>query len=316
MQGGLIKSITCVAPVGNACGEGAVWDDVSRVLYWCDVTRFLIQRLDPVSRAVESWLFDEPVVALSLCEDPDLLLVALGSKLIWWRPETDERRDHGFVLPDYPNTRLNDGRADPLGNFWVGSMRNNVRSDGELIEASGSEGSLYRVSPNCRVTVWETGIGVPNTLCWSPDRRTFYTGDSARGEIYAYDFNSESGDIGAKRLFHSDTDRGVPDGSAIDVEGHLWNCRFAGRAILRIAPNGRDQQIIEMPVCNITTAAFGGPCLRTLYVTSASILRPQGDRLAGSLWAIETATSGLRENRVKISKKSDRARALNPENTF
>jgi len=297
----LVGPITCVLPVGDACGEAAVWDDTPGVLYWCDVTRFLIHRFDPRARTFESWFFNEPVVALSLSEDPDLMLVALGSKLVWWRPGTDERRDHGFTLPDYPAMRFNDGRTDPLGNFWVGSMRNNIRADGELIEAKGDDGILYRVAPDGKATVWESGIGIPNTLCWSPDARTFYSADSSAGKIFAYDFDPATGDISGKRLFHHDPGRGVPDGSAIDAEGYLWNCRFAGRAIVRIAPDGRVDKVIDMPVGNITTAAFGGANRRTLYVTSASILRTEGDRLAGALWAIETATSGLPENRVKVS---------------
>ena len=311
MPEGLIKSITCVAPVGNACGEGAVWDAHREVVYWCDVTRYLIQRFDPVSRTVEFWMFEEPVVALSLSEEPDLLLVALGSRLIWWNPQTNERRDHGFVLPDYPRMRLNEGRADPLGNFWVGSMCNNVDLTGELIEANGREGVLYRIAPDGVVTEWETSIGSPNTMCWSPDCRTLYTGDTTVGEIYAYDFDPKSGAIGNKRRFHRNPDIGVPDGSAIDAAGYVWNCRFAGGAIIRIAPEGAGQppgdrqtsgeQIIAMPCGNVTTACFGGPDLRTLYVTSASILRGPGDRLAGSLWAIETTVSGLPENRVKLS---------------
>ena len=150
--------ITCVVTAGDACGEAAVWDDIHGVLYWSDVTRFLIHRFDPRTRTFDSWFFDEPVVALSLSEDPDLLLVALGSKLIWWRPGTDERRAHGFALRDYPAMRFNDGRADPLGNFWVGSMRNNVRADGELIEAKGNDGILFRVSPDGEATEWERGI--------------------------------------------------------------------------------------------------------------------------------------------------------------
>ena len=298
----MIGPITCVVTAGDACGEAAIWDDIHGVLYWSDVTRFLIHRFDPEARTFDSWFFDEPVVALSLSEDPDLLLVALGSRLIWWRPGTDERRDHGFALDDYPTMRFNDGRADPLGNFWVGSMRNNVRADGELIEAQGNDGILYRVSPTGEATVWQRGLGIPNTLCWSPDTRTFYTADTVAGQIFAYDFDPGTGDISRKRPFHRDPARGAPDGSAIDAEGYLWNCRFGGRAIVRIAPDGRVDRVIDMPVGNITTAAFGGTGKRTLYVTSASIFREEGDRLAGSLWAIETATAGLPENRVKISR--------------
>jgi sugar lactone lactonase YvrE len=113
----LIHAISCVMPSGDGYGEAAVWDAEHGMLYWCDVTRFLVHRFDPRHRSRMTWCFDEPVVALSLTEDADLLLVALGSKLIGWRPATDERRDHGFRLANYPEMRFNEGRADLRGNF-------------------------------------------------------------------------------------------------------------------------------------------------------------------------------------------------------
>lgn len=287
----------CVSPVGDVCGEGVAWDDIQRVVYWTDVCRFLVHRYRPETKTTETWLFEEPVTALALSEDPGLLLVALGSKLTWWRPNCDERRDHGFSLRDYPAIRCNDGRADPLGNFWVGTMRNNVRADGGIVELDERrDGTLYRISPAGEVTTWATGLGIPNTLCWSPDRRVFYTGDSLTGEIFAYDFDTSTGDLGAKRVHLAKVAPGVPDGSAIDSDGFIWNCRYGGGVILRVAPDGGIDRVIEMPTRNVTTATFGGPHLKTLYVTCAA----GGDRLAGSLWALETPVVGLPENRVKL----------------
>jgi len=95
--------------------------------------------------------------------------------------------------------------------------------------------------------------------------------------------------------------RGVPDGSAVDTEGYLWNCRFFGGCILRIAPNGTLDRIIEMPVSNVTHCAFGGPNLSTLYVTSASIGAPPSEKTAGDLFAIETSVRGMPIGRFRIS---------------
>jgi sugar lactone lactonase YvrE len=296
----LIAAIGCASPAGDACGEAVVWDDTHQVIYWTDIGRFLIHRYRPNIKTTETWLFEEPVTALALSEDPDLLLVALASKLIWWRPASDERLDHGFKLKDYPTLRFNDGRADPLGNFWIGTMRNNVRADGEIGEVDGRCGTLYRMSPDGRATTWATGLGIPNTLCWSPDRRVFYTGDSMTGELFAYDFDAGKAELGEKRIHLGNVKPGVPDGSAIDSDGFLWNCRYSGGVILRIAPDGSLDREIEMPSRNVTTATFGGPQLTTLYVTSAAAMRAEGDRLAGSLWALETSVVGLPENRVKL----------------
>jgi sugar lactone lactonase YvrE len=294
-----IASIKCASPVGDVCGEAVVWDDMHRVVYWTDINRFLIHRYCPATHTTETWLFEEPVTALALSEDPRLLLVALASRLIWWSPDTDERLDHGFRLRDYPAIRFNDGRADPLGNFWVGTMRNNVTGDGETVEIDARDGALYRISPEGEVTTWATGLGIPNTLCWSPDRRVFYTGDSMTGEIFAYDFDPRSAELGKKRVHLAKVEPGIPDGSAIDSDGFIWNCRYAGGAILRLSPDGCVDRVIEMPCSSVTTATFGGPHLQALYVTSACATRAKGDRLAGSLWVIETSVVGLPENRVK-----------------
>lgn len=290
----MAREIVCIAPVGDRCGEGAVWSATEAVLYWTDINRFLVHRYDEATRAVRTWLFEEPVVAISLTREDGRLLIALGSKLIWWWPQTDRREDHGFVLPGAPRVRLNDGRADPAGNFWVGSMKNNVLPNGELGEVGPDEGVLYRVAPDGAVTEWRRGLGISNTLCWSPDQRTFYFADTLKNEIYAFEYDWEAGAISGERHFFTGFDRGSPDGSVIDSEGFLWNCRYGGGCIARIAPDGSLAEVIEMPVTNITTCTFGGTDLKTLYVTTAGA---PGERLAGSLHAMRVEVSGLPENR-------------------
>ena len=297
----MARDLICVAPVGDRCGEGAVWSTAEAALYWTDINRFLIHRYDEATRAVRTWLFEEPVVAISLTEEDGRLLVALGSKLIWWWPQTDRREDHGFVLPGTPRVRLNDGRADPAGNFWVGSMKNNVLPDGQLGEVGPGQGILYRIAPDGAVSEWRHGLGISNTLCWSPDRSTFYFGDTLANEIYAYDYDAKVGAISEERHFFTGFDRGSPDGSAIDSEGFLWNCRYGGRCIARIAPDGSLAEAIDMPVTNITTCTFGGADLKTLYITTAGS-GPE-ERLAGSLYAMRVEVAGLPENRYGVATK-------------
>ena len=286
-------------PAGDRCGEGAVWSAEEGAVYWTDINRFLIHRYDVAGNALRSWFFDEPVVALALTTHPDRTLVALASKLILWWPDTDLRSDFGFALPGAPEVRLNDGRPDPAGNFWVGSMKNNVLPDGELGEGGPGAGVLYRVAPDGGVTEWRKGLGIANTLCWSPDGRRFYFADTLANEIYAYDY--ADGTIANERRFQAGFDRGAPDGSAIDSAGFLWNCRFGGGCIVRLAPDGAVDRVVEMPVRNITTCTFGGPDLRTLFITTASIVAPPGDRLAGSLFALDVDVPGVPENRFSIS---------------
>ncbi len=297
----MARELVCVAPVGDRCGEGAVWSADEASLYWTDINRFLIHRYDEATRAVRTWLFDEPVVAISLTREDGRLLVALGSKLIWWWPETDRQEDHGFVLPGSPRVRLNDGRADPLGNFWVGSMKNNVLPDGQLGDVAPGEGILYRIAPDGAVTEWRQGLGISNTLCWSADRTTFYFGDTLANEIYAFDYDPEAGAISGERKFFTGFDRGAPDGSAIDSEGFLWNCRYGGSCIARIAPDGSLAEAIEMLVTNITTCTFGGADLKTLYITTAR--GGPAERLAGSLYAMRVEVPGMPENRFGVASR-------------
>lgn len=290
-------SVQCLVPAGDRVGEGAVWSAGEKAVYWTDINRFLIHRYDTASASLRSWFFDEPVVAIALTTAEGRMLVALGSKLIFWWPGSDRREDFGFSLPGSPRVRLNDGRPDPKGNFWVGSMKNNVLPDGQLGEAGKGEGILYRITPSGEVSEWRRSLGISNTLCWSPDQKTFYFGDTLENEIRAYDYDAENAAISNERPFLYGFTRGLPDGSAIDSEGHLWNCRFGGSAIVRVAPDGQISGIIEMPVTNITTCTFGGEDLKMLFITTASVVAPGSDRLAGSLYALAVDTPGLPENR-------------------
>ena len=289
----------CLVPSGDKCGEGAVWSADEGAVYWTDINRFLIHRYELAGNSLRSWFFDEPVVAIALTSRPDRMLVALASKLILWWPTTDRRSDFGFALPGTPDVRFNDGRPDPAGNFWVGSMKNNVLPGGELGEAGPGAGVLYRIDPEGGVTEWRKGLGIANTLCWSPDAQRFYFADTLANEIYAYDY--ADGAIGNERVFQAGFARGAPDGSAIDSAGYLWNCRFGGGCVVRLAPDGSVDRIIEMPVRNVTTCTFGGPDLKMLFITTASIVSPPGDRLAGSLFALDVEVPGLPENRFLIS---------------
>jgi sugar lactone lactonase YvrE len=250
--------------------------------------------------AVRSWIFDVPVTALSLTDRDDVLLVVLGSGVILWEPATDKRHDPLFKYDAWPAVRLNDARSDPRGSLWVGSMRNNIAADGSAIEFGGTDGVLLRLDADGKTSVWRKDIGISNTMVWSPDRRRFYTGDSIANVIWAYDYDQATGAISNERPFLQGFARGLPDGSAMDAEGFLWNCRYFGNCVVRVAPDGKIDRVVEMPVKNITTCCFGGADLKTLLVTTASAHAPLGDRLAGSLFAIRTEVKGQPENRFGL----------------
>jgi sugar lactone lactonase YvrE len=300
MSGAMTGEVVCVAPMGDVCGEGAVWHAAENALYWVDINRFLIHRFQVADALVRSWIFDVPVTALSLTDRDDVLLVVLGSGVILWEPATDTRRDPLFRYDAWPAVRLNDARSDPRGSLWVGSMRNNIAADGSAIEFGGTDGVLLRLDADGKTSVWRKNIGISNTMVWSPDRKRFYTGDSIANVIWAYDYDQATGAISNERPFLQGFARGLPDGSAMDAEGFLWNCRYYGNCVVRVAPDGKIDRVVEMPVKNITTCCFGGADLTTLYVTTASAHAPLGDRLAGSLFAIRTEVKGQAENRFGL----------------
>jgi len=285
----MIAEPVCVAPAGDVCGEGVVWHAAHRAAYWTDINRFLIHRFTLVDECVRTWFFNEPVTAVTLTDRDDTLAVVLGSGVILWEPI--------FALKGWPRVRLNDARADPRGSLWLGSMRNNVHADGSASAAGGRDGALYRLDPDGTVTLWCSDIGIANTLAWSPDKRRFYFGDTLQNVVWAYDYDAATGSISNRRPFLEGFHRGLPDGSCVDTEGYLWNCRHGGGCIVRSAPSGEIDRVIDMPVQNITTCTFGGADGKTLYVTTARPEAPAFERLAGGLFAIRTDVAGQAENR-------------------
>lgn len=285
-----------MAPTGDVCAEGAVWHRAQQAVYWTDINRFLIHRYTLDDECVRTWLFDEPVTALTLTDRDDTLAVVLGSKVILWEPLTDRRGAAIFELKGWPKVRFNDARADPQGSLWIGSMRNNVNADGSTCAAGGRDGGLYRLDPDASVSEWCSDIGIANTLAWSPDQRRFYFADTLENIVWVYDYDPAAGSILNRRPFLEGFGRGLPDGSCVDADGYLWNCRYSGGCIVRIAPSGKIDRVIEMPVENVTTCTFGGSDGRTLYVTTARAAAAVSERFAGGLFAMRTGIAGQPEN--------------------
>ena len=297
-----MHSPTCVVDAKNKCGEGPLWHPDQQAIYWTDINGFTVQRFRPSDGQRQTWHFGEPACALSLTTDPDRLVLALGSQVILWSPDSDVRETLARPETDTPAHRLNDGATSPSGAFWVGSMPNNVAPDGTPQPYDGFTGSLYRVTPDGVATTWDRGFGIYNTLGWSPDRRTCYGGDSEANVLYAYDYDAAADAIANRRDLLRGFERGAPDGSAVDAEGCLWNCRFGGSCIVRLTPQGAIDRIVEMPVSNITNCEFGGPDRQTLYITTAALeTGPDESPLAGGLFACRTDVPGLPGNVFRIA---------------
>jgi sugar lactone lactonase YvrE len=280
-------------------GESVVWDVARQCLVWVDIGNKRIHRLDPSTGHHETWVTPEFVTSIGLRDDGGAI-VGLARRIVLWNFggvfET-------FAEPenDHPDNRFNEGKVGADGCFWVGSMQNNLRDDASERRMTGRHGALHRIEGNGRVArLTPYNIGISNTMAWTSDGR-FLFGDSLANEIYQYDWSSALGTITNRRTFFAGFPRGVPDGSCLDAEGFLWNCRVAGGAcVVRVAPDGRIDRILELPCTWPTSCAFGGPHLDTLYITSARFTLSSAHLAArpheGALFAADVGVRGVREN--------------------
>ena len=218
-------------------------------------------------------------------------LLALDRGLHAFDPATGELAPFCEVETGPANNRLNDGRCDAQGRFWVGTM------DVGLTDPTGA---LYSVDADGTVMRHVEGVVVSNSIAFSPDGRTLYFSDTRRFTTWAFDLDPELGVLSNRRVFVDHTAaRDRPDGACVDEEGFVWVAMFAGSRIARYRPDGVLDRTIPLPVTNPTCLCFGGPDLSTLYITSArKFLSPAqlaAEPLAGALLAVEPEVRGLPE---------------------
>jgi sugar lactone lactonase YvrE len=253
---------TCVADAGCVLGEGPVWDWRSHVLYWVDIKNPAVHSLDPQSGATRRWPMPEMIGAIGLRQRGGLV-AALGNGFAFI--DLGDGRVTRIADPevDRPGNRFNDGKVDPAGRFWAGTMDDAEREP---------SGDLYRLEPNLAVERFAVGFVVTNGIDWSNDGRTLYFVDSAGRRILAYEFDMAGGQLGGAKLFAALPEtQGFPDGLTVDADDHVWSAHWNGGRVTRYAPDGMVERVIPMPVPLCTSCCFGGPDLDTLFVTSASI---------------------------------------------
>ena len=283
----------------NVLGEGITYSSVNNNLYWLDINNISkLFKLNLSSNKNEIFQLPEIVTASSVKSDDELILASNNGLNLF--TISNKKYERIIDIEDQLiSTRSNDGGSDAHGRFWLGTMQNNFDKDGNDIPIKKNVGKLYKVEVNKKVTVVEEGLGIPNTFVWSPNNTKFYFTDTLNGEILSYNFKLEEGELSNKNTFSS-FDRGFPDGSTIDTDGCLWNCRWGGSCVVRFTPDGKVDQIIEMPVQNITNCVFGGKDMKTLFITTASNKGENQNDLDGSLFAVNLNYQGLEDNKSKI----------------
>ncbi|WP_397432527.1 SMP-30/gluconolactonase/LRE family protein [Pseudomonas chlororaphis] len=270
-------------------GEGPFWDALDQALYWVDIAGRQALRL--CGERLQAWQLPEPVSAFIPCERGDAL-VTLSSgvyRLDLGSAPAAPRLSLLCVADPQPGNRANEARCDAQGRLWLGTMQNNIGEQGEDLPVRRRSGGLFRIDTQARVTPLLQGLGIPNTLLWNEDGSRLYFADSLDGTLYQYPIASD-GRLEPAHSWFGPHPRGVPDGSAMDAQGYIWNARWDGGCLLRLAPDGEVDRVLELPVSRPTSCVFGGADLKTLYITSAA--SPLDHPLDGAVLAVQVDTPG------------------------
>jgi sugar lactone lactonase YvrE len=263
------QAMTCLVASNDKLGEGCLWDAVTGCLWWLDIARpTCIQCFNPATSEHKVWHSDVLLTAIARKVSGGFIV---GGEDGVYTFDPDSHAVTPFCKPetDLPQNRMNDGAVDPQGRLWIGSMMQNIGPGGEDLGITADTGKLFRVDSPNQFQTMETGVGVSNGPCWSPDGKTFYFSDSKNQVIYAYDFHGDEGTLSNRRVLNSTKDHGYPDGATVDAEGFIWSARWEGSCVLRIDPKGRIDRIIEVPATRVTCPVFGGKNLDTLFLTTS-----------------------------------------------
>jgi sugar lactone lactonase YvrE len=278
-----IEEVRLAIASPNELGESPVWHPGEQALFSCDIDGRRLQRFDPADGSLAHWQFDTELASLAPMQGGALLL-AMRDGLWRFEPATGARRLLCAPPYDPRHERFNDGKCDPQGRFWVGTIYE-PREPALASLHCWHDGVLER-----RLG----GLTVSNGLAFSPDGRTLYCSDTRAHAVYAFDFEPASGEISVRRTFASFAPRspgqaladygGRPDGAAVDAEGCYWVAMYEGARLLRLSPRGEVLEEAPLPVRCPTMPCFGGPGLDTLYITTARANRPAAE-LAAEPWA-------------------------------
>ncbi len=263
-------------------GEGPLWHPERRSLFWFDV---LGKRLHGEGRVRQ---FDEHCSAAGWVNH-DTLLVASETQLFTLDLETGAQAHVVPLEAENPVTRSNDGRADPFGGFWIGSMGK---------QAEKKAGAIHRYYRGAVETLFE-GITVSNAICFTPDKRFAHFTDTHQRRVMRVALDAEGWPCGAPEVFIDTREEGLnPDGAVVDSAGCLWVAQWGAARVARYGPDGAFMGAVSVPARQSSCPAFGGADLGTLYVTSAAVGLDGPDE--GKTFVIETQARGQREHRVIV----------------
>lgn len=270
-------------------GEGPIWDETKKVLYWVDIMsgRFFIY--NPNSNNNSTFEIGEHIGAIAFREKGGLVM-AIKTGFAFFDPSNKKITKIADPESHLPNNRFNDGKCGPGGRFWAGTM---------AYDSTEGAGSLYCLNPDLSVDLKLSNISCSNGLAWNQDQDKFFYIDTPTGNIYSFDYREGTGEISNQNVIKNiDKNDGYPDGMTIDEEDYLWIALYGGSKIIRIHPeSGETVFEVHLPVPKVTSCTFGGSNLDELYITTCrenmSKAELQQAPLSGSLFKAKLACRGL-----------------------
>lgn len=292
------RDLDTLFPANAYLGEGVWWDDNSRKLYWVDILQKEIHRTDPDNAEDRLLRTEDYVGCIAPCDD-GTLIAGIGTELCF------VDFDNGSIVPAaslaaaHPNIRFNDGKCDPHGRLWIGTMSNTLNTSAENPVAHGA---LYCFSSDLKRQVMLSDLYISNGIAFAPGGETMYHTDTMTQQIVEYELDPSDGTIRSSRpAVQIPVSDGSPDGMTIDEEGMLWVALWGGYCVARYCPvTGKELSRIKIPVKNVTCCAFGGDNHQYLFITTSSIGANEGEKeYAGRIFVAKTDVKGLPVNRFK-----------------
>lgn len=278
-----------VKEIKTELGEGSIWNHKTQELYWVDIDGQKVFIFNPVTNTQRTITLPQKVGTIVPTTTGNAV-VALEDGIYNLDIETEDLTL--LVQPEEhrKDLRFNDGKCDPAGRLWVGSI---------WAKEEPHVAALYKIETDGTATLMVKDVTISNGIVWAADQKTMYYIDTYTSCVKAYDYDNTTGNITNERIAITvPTHLGYPDGMTIDAEGMLWIALWYGSAVVRYNPlTGELLNKIEIPALNITSCAFGGADLDTLYITTASIDMKTAKQaqfpLAGSLFAVKPGVQGV-----------------------
>ncbi len=254
-------NVELVLDTKSDLGEGAIWNYKTGELIWVDITGKILNFYNPKLKNNKEMLTGQMIGTVVPAESGKMM-VALENGFYQLDPETGAKKLIANPEEDIPGNRFNDGKCDPAGRFWAGTMSTTGKRQAGALYRLDADGSVHKMIDN---------VGTSNGIVWSPDHTKMYYIDTPTRKVMAWDYNNETGEISnPKPAIEVSEEMGYPDGMTIDADGNVWIALWSGSAVGCWNPEtGELLRTIDVPAKNVTSVAFGDDDLGTLYITTA-----------------------------------------------